>query len=129
MNKKNCAMLDTSICIDIMRGNTLPKHLRSYQFIISSIVESELWTGVFYKGGIREKQKVEMLISAVEVRDFDSKCSKKAGEILATLSKKGLRIGDFDTLIAAHALALNVPLVSKNPKHFNRIPDIEIVSI
>ena len=48
------------------------------------------------------------------------------GDIRYTLEKSGSPIGNNDLWIAAHALALNMILVTNNVKEFNRIPNLKI---
>ena len=121
------AMLDTSVCIEIMRGKQLSENYRGWQFSISSIVESELWAGVHQTGGDRELRKVKLLLSAVETKLFDSKAAERAGYVLGDLARKGMKIGDFDSLIAGHCLALKLPLITGNARHFSRIEGLELL--
>jgi tRNA(fMet)-specific endonuclease VapC len=39
---------------------------------------------------------------------------------------RGLPIGGFDTMIAAHAIALDVTLISHNLKHFGKVPGLQL---
>ena len=121
------AMLDTSSCIDILRGHPLPEDWRHYQFCISSIVETELWAGVFHSGGETERIKVEKLLASVEVLPFDGKAARASGEILGILAKAGKTIGDFDCQIAGQAVSLRAPLATKNRRHFNRIESLRLL--
>lgn len=43
------------------------------------------------------------------------------GRLCAALQAKGSPIGTFDTLIAAHAMSLNLTLVTNDTKHFKRV--------
>jgi tRNA(fMet)-specific endonuclease VapC len=121
------AMLDTSVCIEIMRGYRPSDAFRGWQFKISSIVEAELWAGAYHAEGERESKKVKLLLSAVEVKEFGSKAAKLSGVVLGKLAKKGMKIGDFDSLIAGHCLALELPLITLNKKHFSRIENLELI--
>lgn len=47
------------------------------------------------------------------------------GEIRASLESKGKTIGPFDMLIAAHALSLDLTIISNNIKEFSRIPNLK----
>ena len=47
------------------------------------------------------------------------------GEIRALLESKGKTIGPLDTLIAAHALSLDLTIISNNIKEFSRIPNLK----
>ena len=121
-------LLDTSWCLEIMRGNPMPQKWRTHQFIISSIVERELWAGVYHSGGKIERVKVEKRLASVERVPFESKVAEASGKILETLSKAGKSIGDFDCQIAGHALALNARLATKNKRHFQQIQELNLLS-
>ncbi len=120
-------LLDTSWCIEIMRGNPLPEKWREHRFCISSVVETELWAGVYHSGGKTERIKVEKLLAAAQRVSFGSKAAESTGKILGTLAKEGISIGDFDCQIAGHALALNAHLATKNHRHFQRIENLKLL--
>jgi tRNA(fMet)-specific endonuclease VapC len=46
--------------------------------------------------------------------------------VRAALEKKGQMIGAMDLLIAAHALSLNVRLVTHNVREFSRVPGLRV---
>ena len=50
------------------------------------------------------------------------------GRIRAHLERQGTPIGALDMLIAAHALALNVTLVTNNTKEFRRVPALKLAN-
>ena len=120
-------LLDTSWCIEIMRGHPLPEKWREHRFCISSVVETELWAGVYHSGGKTERIKVEKLLASVERVSFDSKAAESAGNVLGTLAKAGKSIGDFDCQIAGHSLALKAQLATKNRRHFKRIKNLKLL--
>jgi tRNA(fMet)-specific endonuclease VapC len=121
------AMLDISACIEILRGEQMPEDWRVYQFSLSTVVETELWAGVYHSGGQVERLKVEKLLGTLEILHFDRRAAEASGRILGELGKQGTRIGDFDTQIAGHAIALRAHLVTKNPKHFSRVPGLKLL--
>jgi tRNA(fMet)-specific endonuclease VapC len=47
------------------------------------------------------------------------------GEIRVSLESKGKTIGPLDMLIAAHALSLDLTIISNNSKEFKRIPNLK----
>ena len=59
--------------------------------------------------------------SAVLVAPFDASAADRFGHVGAVLARRGAPIGQIDTLIAAHALALNLTLVTNNARHFGRV--------
>ncbi len=119
-------MLDTSACINLLRGVQPPAEIEGQACCISAVVESELWAGVHHAGGKREKKKVQILLDAVKVLPFESEAAQATGQLLAYLTGKGIQIGDFDTQIAAHARCTDSTLVTANAKHFKRVPDLKL---
>lgn len=57
---------------------------------------------------------------------FDEACATQFGLIASELAERGASIGEFDVLIAAHAMTLNVTLVTNNVKHFSRIHALKV---
>ena len=57
---------------------------------------------------------------------FDEKASNIYGGVRAELERKGLVIGAMDMLIAAHAISLDLILVTNNVKEFSRIPNLRL---
>jgi len=60
------------------------------------------------------------------VLDWPEQAASQYGIIRAYLRKKGIPIGANDLLIAAHATALDIILVSDNTKEFTRVPKLRL---
>ena len=74
-----------------------------------------------------EMESVERILHALHLLDFDILAAKKAGELLGDLSRKGQKIGDMDTITAGIALRHEqTTLITKNRKHFEKIPNLKI---
>lgn len=58
--------------------------------------------------------------------DWTDDVSGIFGQIKAELARRGVLLEDFDTAIAAHALALDGVLVTGNTRHFERIPGLRL---
>lgn len=127
-------MLDTSICIYIIKKQpaAVLKRFLEYQvgdIGISSITVSALRYGVA-KSTHREKNSkaLDEFIIPLEVVAFDEDAAHVYGDIRANLEKAGTPIGAMDMLIAAHAVAMGVTLVTNNSSEFSRIPILDIVN-
>lgn len=125
-------MLDTNICIYIIKKhpeNVLNKFktLDIGDVCISSITLAELIYGA-YKSHHQQKNKtaLEGFAALLEIAPFNGDTVSHYGEIRAYLEKKGTPIGSLDTMIAAHALSLNLTLVTNNIKEFSRVPRLKI---
>lgn len=122
-------LLDTNIAIGLIKN--VPQifdHLSRLNLddvAISAITEAELRYGAEKSAQpARNHAALDRFLIAIPSKPFDSACVREYGKIRAALEKKGTPIGSMDTLIAAHALALRVTLVTSNTKEFQRVPGL-----
>lgn len=120
-------MLDTNICIYIIKHqpeNVIRKfmELNPDDICISSITYAELAYGV-EKSQARDKNRIALtvLLSEIQIVPFDDLAAQVYGMVRADLQKKGTPIGSLDTLIAAHAKALNLTLITNNTRESARV--------
>lgn len=125
-------MLDTNICIELIRNKpqSLIEKITSYQLGeigASSITVAELAHGANKSNQVEKNLlALEQFLLAIEVADFDQRASATYGKIRAFLEKEGNAIASMDMLIGAHALSLNVVMVTNNIKEFKRIPNLQV---
>ena len=62
----------------------------------------------------------------LEIAEFSFEAAVVYGDIRATLEKRGTPVGPLDTLIAAHALSLEVTLVTNNAREFARVSNLTL---
>jgi len=124
-------MLDTNMCIYAQKNNpnVIAKIKQNFQqgLAISSITLAELEYGVQASANI-EKNTVSLMkfLSIVDVLPFDSGAAVEYGKICADLRKKGTPIGTMDMLIAAHARAENLIVVTHNTREFERVEGLQL---
>jgi len=125
-------MLDTNICIYAIKNkpeNVLQTiHSRLPQGLcISAVTLAELEHGVAASAW-PEKNSVALMqfLSILDVLPFDSGAASEYGKICAQLRKKGTPIGTMDMLIAAHARAEGLVLVTNNTREFERVEHLKI---
>ena len=125
-------MLDTNICIYII--NQKPKKVLSrferypvHEFAISSITHVELQYGVSKsRHKARNQEALHQFLLPLTILPFHGpELAEQYGELRVFLESKGRKIGPLDTLIAAHALSLNVTIVTNNITEFSRIPNLK----
>jgi len=127
-------MLDTNTCIFIIRERPeqVLEKFKQYvpgEILISSVVFGELYFGVEKSEQIeRNKIALSQFTLALDIVSFDAKAAESYGKIRASLQRKGTPIGPLDTLIAAHALSLGVPIVTHNVKEFSRVEGLEVLN-
>ncbi len=124
--------LDTNICIYLLREHPIAILNRFLQFDlsdvgISSIVVAELQYGVS-KSRYRERNQrnLDLFLQPLTIRSFDRVAAQHYGEIRAELEGKGAMIGREDALIAAHARALAITLVTNNEREFSRVSGLMV---
>ena len=121
-------MLDTNMCIYLMKDQPEQVARRFAQcyvgeVVMSAITYAELGYGVTVaRNSERERANLASLIEDIPVVAFDAPAGVAYGPIrLATRDRK---TDHLDKLIAAHAVALGVTVVTNNVKDFARYPDV-----
>ena len=122
-------MLDTDTVSWALRGQgAVPPRLlerRPSQLCISSITLAELRFGADAKGSSKLHRLIDTFVKSVAVRPFDEAAASRFGPVANALARRGEPIGTFDTLIAAHAMSLELTLVTNNMKHFERVTGLK----
>lgn len=125
-------MLDTNICIYIIKQKPRSVLERFAAFPvgdlgISVITLAELEYGTSKSSEPdRNREALEQFVSPLEIAVFDRLATGVYGKIRALLEKRGRPIGSMDLLIAAHALSLNVRLITNNMREFKRVPGLRV---
>jgi tRNA(fMet)-specific endonuclease VapC len=124
-------LLDTNILSDLIRNPAGPAARRIEQIdpkeiCTSIIVAAELRYGCAKKSSATLRAKVQALLETIPVLPLDAPADSAYGAIRAALEAAGQTIGLNDLLIAAHAQALGLTLVTNNLREFNRIPGLRI---
>ena len=74
----------------------------------------------------RRHAAIDALLQEMPVLMWTSAAADRYGDLATTLQRKGQPIGTMDTMIAAHALADGLILVTHNTKDFKRVPGLVI---
>lgn len=125
-------MLDTNALIAAARHPDWPIRARIRQHLgsdlcISVITYAELEYGIRKSAQPdRNRVAINQLLLGIRILDFDQRAAAHFGDIIADLERRGQRIGDRDTLIAAHARATGCTLVTHNTREFSRVVDLII---
>jgi tRNA(fMet)-specific endonuclease VapC len=88
------------------------------------IVACELRYGVLKKGSPALTEKVNQLLETLPVLPLTPNIAEHYARLRVLLELAGTPIGSNDLLIAAHAVALDLVLVTGNIKEFSRIPHL-----
>lgn len=125
-------MLDTDTCIALIkrRPPALIKRIRAKavgDVGLSSIALAELRFGVS-KSDRREQNRaaLDQFVLPLDVAPFDESAAESYGDVRADLERAGTPIGPLDTLIASHALSLNVTLVTHHTRELKRVKGLRV---
>ncbi len=123
-------MLDTSVCVSLIRGHSVLKELpptETYQVSVISVAELEI--GI-QRSSRREEQRLAVygLLALFKILPWDDTIVADYGEIRADLEKRGEIIGPLDLLIAAHARSLGATLITANVSEFKRVKGLKVLA-
>lgn len=125
-------LLDTNVCIDFLNGRfkEVTRRIREASpdnLCLSSVVIAELRYGAD-KNRKKESnhRKLDILTEEIGCADFDQEAANTFGRVRTDLERKGTPIGPYDMMIAAHALSLDLVLVTDNVREFNRVEGLRV---
>ena len=124
-------LLDTNTCIYIIKRSPEYlydrfKRLRVGDVCVSAITYCELQYGVARsKQPVKNQTALNEFLAPLEVLDFPSAAAIVFGQIRAHLDEQATPIGNYDLLIAAHALHEGFVLVTNNTREFSRVPGLK----
>ena len=118
-------MLDTDTVSFALRGHgrvgsRLLEH-RPSQLCMSSITLAELRFGAEARRSRKLQNLINTMAESILVVPFDQPAADHFATVAVSLARRGVPIGTFDTLIAAHARSLGLIIVTNNTKHFGRV--------
>lgn len=124
-------ILDTDFIIGYLRkAPKIIEILSNYKETKTDLKTTIINVGELYKGAylsvkIKENlEKIDQFLKKVEVLDLNITIMKIYAKISADLRKKGEIIGDYDELIASIIIHHKETLITRNIKHYERIPDL-----
>jgi len=124
-------LLDTNAVSDLVRNPQGKCAARiaavgEKEVLTSIIVASELRYGALKKDSIRLTRQLETVLSVLEVAPFEAPADTVYAKVRTQLEAAGTPIGGNDLLIASHALALGLTLVTDNEREFARVRELKI---
>ena len=124
-------LLDTNILSDLIRspqGEAAQRIASAGEGSVctSIVVAAELRYGAEKKGSMKLAERVELLLSALNVLPLESPADRHYGQIRKYLATQGSPIGPNDLLIAAQVRALDLTLVTANTTEFSRVPNLRM---
>lgn len=125
-------MLDTNICIYVMKKRpekVLQRFTEEFGrgICISSITLAELEYGIKHSANPAKNARALLrFLAPLTILPFGPSAASAYGEIRAQLQSRGTPIGPLDMLIAGHAKAEALVLVTNNVREFERVPGLPL---
>jgi tRNA(fMet)-specific endonuclease VapC len=125
-------LLDTNICIYIAKQKPVNVLHHFEKLSVGEVGMSTITFGELLFGAQKSQHPkqalhiLEELAGLIPPLPISIEAGKFYGKIRNSLEKQGKIIGNNDLWISAHALALNVTLVTNNLKEFSRVPHLKV---
>jgi len=125
-------LLDTNILSDLIKNpagaaaKKIATLANENMCCTSLIVACELRYGAYKKASSALNTRVEQLLNSIAILPLEEDVISHYAKLRTELERRGESIGGNDLLIAAHARAKGLTIVTANTKEFTRIPDFPI---
>lgn len=126
-------LLDTNILSDLVRnpqGAVAAQITTAGEDTIctSIIVAAELRYGAAKSNSAKLIERIGLILSALEILPLETPVDYQYAALRHHLTRQGTMIGPNDLLIAAHALANELTVVTANVGEFSRVPGLKVVN-
>jgi tRNA(fMet)-specific endonuclease VapC len=124
-------LLDTNVLSALVRDPVGPVKLRIESVgetaVGTSIISAaELRFGAERRGSARLIRQVDAVLGEMAVLPLEEPFDRVYASLRTRMESVGAVIGGYDLLIAAHALALGLTLVTDNEREFLRVPELAV---
>jgi tRNA(fMet)-specific endonuclease VapC len=124
-------LLDTNAVSDLVRfpGGRVAARIAAVgevEVCTSIVVAAELRYGAAKKQSPRLTRQLEAVLGALRVLPLEPPVDDHYAVTRVQLEVQGTPIGGNDLLIAAHALALELTVVTDNDREFSRVPGLAV---
>ncbi len=124
-------LLDTPTISDLVRNpqGKVAKRIAEvgeHSIATSLVVAAEIRFGAAKKGSARLTMQLETILAALSILPLEASADEAYAKVRVALEAKGTPIGANDLLIAAHAIALGMVLVTDNVREFRRVSGLKV---
>lgn len=126
-------LLDTNIVSYFVKGvsaslvQRMQAGVDAQDIAISAVTRAELRYGVELMDKFdKRRRRIELVLKEFPTLPWSIAAADEFGRIRAYLKRNGRPVGEFDTQIAAHALAEKLILVTHNTRHFENVPHLKL---
>jgi len=119
---------DTDVLIDFLAGSEpaagwVAAELERGSLLTTVITRFELLSGARHS---RQENSICQLLAAVAALELGDEAADQAAEVRRRLDRSGASIGMADSLIAGIVLVHSGVLLTRNCRHFERVPELRL---
>jgi tRNA(fMet)-specific endonuclease VapC len=126
-------LLDTNIASYYLRRSSALLEVRVNDGLLQQTVALSVLTRAelrFGQAGMtaddRRRSLIDHFLMQLPSLPWNSRAADHYGTLKDANRRNGTPIGEIDTLIAAHALAEGLTLVTHNTRHFDKVPGLKL---
>ena len=124
---------DTTVLIDLWRYRKNPRRLSDLTakvgnaaILVPWITEAEFSRGALFKD--ISPEVLSEFYTGFHLLPFEKAAIDQYCRLWVAMARKGHAPGYPDLWVAACAVAANLAVLTRNPKHFENIPDLEVIA-
>jgi tRNA(fMet)-specific endonuclease VapC len=127
-------LFDTNVLSEVIKKRPSPILLKRLSGLAGDLQTTSCICVMEMRYGARRRPDSETfwkkidkeVLSRLRILPLTIEAAVIAGDVAAALSLKGFGISAEDLLIAATALESNLTLITRNTKHFQKIPNLKV---
>lgn len=121
-------LADTDVLVDFLAGHDpaadrIASEIERGGLVTTAVTRFELLAGAKTE---RQRSTVRNLLDAIPCLPLDDRGADRAAEVRRSLEDVGQGIGMADSLIAGIALLHRATLLTRNRRHFERVPGLSL---
>ncbi len=122
---------DTDVLIDFLQGKNpaadrVKLEIEDAHLAVTAIGRFEILSGTKSK---RVEQVVRQLLDAIPCLPVDVTAADRAAALRRELAERGMDIGMADSLVAGVVLSSGSQLLTRNRRHFERVPGLKLATL
>jgi len=125
-------VIDTDVFVEYLRLRSPKRKLKTALFRVNkffdcyttSINKFELFAGCNHPEQVKRIKDVLWTVKSMSLEDAQM---ERIGWLASLLRRRGQIIGEMDTIIAGICLENQMPIVTRNTEHFDRVPDLWVI--
>ena len=129
------AVLDTDCLVGLIRGH--PDALRKLAVLASrreSVATTAVNVAELFRGAhlasdsARALSRLRTVLGPLGILPLDGPAGEEYGRIVADLERRGTTVGHMDSMVGAISRLAGETIVTRNARHFSRIPGLSVDS-